>query len=117
MKRTVLIVEDNDSFRKALVRMVEYHGFNTLEADTGTSAAEILDMVPDAILLDLMLPGMPGDEILRMIRAKGLKTRVVMMTGSGDEKRIDALKSMNPDVVLRKPFGIEELIVALSRHS
>ena len=67
----ILVVEDEESFRDALSYMLRQEGFEVELADSGPSAVEQFDRHgADLVLLDLMLPGLPGTEVCRALRAK-----------------------------------------------
>jgi len=87
------------------------------EAADGQSALITLRENPsDVILLDLLLPDFSGVEVCRRIRASGITTPIVMLTGrDGVQERVEALDSGADDFML-KPFSVEELLARLRAH-
>ena len=80
---TVMVVEDEQSLREPLVYLLEKEGYEVLEAAEGTSALEIFKTQQiDLILLDIMMPGMSGNEVCRVIRQTS-NVPVIMLTGHG----------------------------------
>jgi CheY-like chemotaxis protein len=80
--KTIMIVEDEDEVRKHLANIIEKLGFNIIEAGTGEEAIELYKLHrPDLVLLDLILPGIDGDEVLKNIKKTDENARVYFMTG------------------------------------
>ncbi|HLE88784.1 MAG TPA: response regulator, partial [Candidatus Limnocylindria bacterium] len=81
MKRRILVVEDDRTLRQALTYNLEREGYDARSAVDGEQAlAAIRDGGLDLVLLDLMLPGMSGMEVLRTARAEGIDTPVVILS-------------------------------------
>lgn len=109
----ILVVDDNDALRENLAEALELEGYAVAVARDGLAALARLaeDPLPRVVLLDLMMPGMDGREILARIREDPRLggVRVVITTGlSGVRGRVPAA-----DGVLTKPFGVRELLAAL----
>ena len=86
MKRGILVVEDDRTLRQALVFNLEREGYDVRSAVDGEQAlAAARDGGVDLLLLDLMLPGMSGLEVLRTMRAEGIDTPVVILSAKGGE--------------------------------
>jgi two-component system, cell cycle response regulator DivK len=69
MRRTALIIEDNEQNRYLATFLLEKHGYQVVAVTNGPSALELLrTLVPDVILLDIQLPGMDGYEVARLLR-------------------------------------------------
>src|SRR3954470_14694716 len=86
----VLVVEDDAPTGHALELLLKHHRYDVI---TARSVAEALDRlssgpVPDAVLLDLMLPDGDGVRVLEMIQSRALPTKVTVVTGVGDPDRI-----------------------------
>ena len=110
----VLLVEDERSLSAAVVKMLRHAQF---EADAAYTGPEGLDDALaggyDAIILDVMLPGMDGFAVLEEIRKQGVHTPVLMLTARGElEDRVRGLTA-GADYYLPKPFEREELIACL----
>jgi len=107
----VLVVDDEPMVRDVVVKYLENAGFETLEAQDGVAARELLEReMPAAIVLDLMMPRMDGLELCRWIRARS-DVPVIMLTALGEEAdRIVGLECGADDYVT-KPFSPRELAV------
>ena len=113
-KGTVYIVDDNDSFRKSLVRLVQTFGYHTVafESASGLLALDSYGQ-PGCILLDVQLPDIDGLELQGVLRKKGCSLPIVFMTGHGDiPMSVDVMRKGAVDFLL-KPFEIEDLQEAI----
>jgi DNA-binding response OmpR family regulator len=110
MAEKILIVEDDLTLQETLVYNLTHQGYIVETASDGNSAVEIAySNPPDLILLDIMLPGMDGFEVCRIIR-KELTTPILMLTARDDEiDRVVGLE-VGADDYLTKPFSMRELI-------
>ncbi len=107
----ILVVEDEDKVRRALQRGLEEQGHEVVAIDDGEQGLErALSESFDLLILDLMLPGRDGLEILREIRASGRRTPTMILTARGTvEDRVLGLDS-GADDYLPKPFAWAELM-------
>lgn len=107
----LLIVEDSVSLRRPVVKALKASGFAVDETGDGAEGYWMANENPyDVILLDIMLPGMDGHEILQKLRAEGNETPVLFLTAKDTiEDRVTGLR-MGADDYLVKSFAIEELI-------
>jgi DNA-binding response OmpR family regulator len=110
-RRLILVVEDDAAIRRGIVDALRFDGFNTQEAGT---AAEGIDQAIgldcDLVLLDLILPGGDGLDLLRRIREVRPTLPVIILTARGAESdRVTGLKLGADDYVL-KPFSVKELL-------
>ncbi len=114
MKRRILVVEDDRTLRQALVFNLEREGYAVSGAVDGEQAlASIRDGRLELVLLDLMLPGMSGLEVLRQMRAERIDTPVVILSARGDEiDRVVGLK-VGADDYVAKPFSRPELLARI----
>jgi len=110
MGEKILIVEDEISLQETLAYNLNKHGYETLISGDGQSAIQMIRTEkPDLILLDIMLPGMDGFEVCRIIRTE-VTTPVLMLTARDDEiDRVVGLE-VGADDYLTKPFSMRELI-------
>jgi two-component system KDP operon response regulator KdpE len=106
---TILVVEDDDETRAAVVRDLRRRGYRTVEASDGRSAIEHWESRrPDLVLLDLGLPDMDGLKVIAHIRREA-RTPIVILSGRYDEReKVEALDRGADDYVT-KPFGVDEL--------
>lgn len=112
-KPEVVVIDDEIQIRRLLRFTLEEAAFAIREADTGRSGlSEIAHRRPDAVILDLGLPDMPGLEVLRRLR-EWTPVPVLILSVFGQEKsKIDALDA-GADDYLTKPFGSGELMARL----
>ncbi len=117
MAKTVLIVDDDPTQRRLLQAVVEKSGFSTLQADNGDTALDIA-LGPDGdkvhvMLLDLVMPGRDGMEVLNDLAAKRADLPVIVLTGKGSiEAVVKAMKAGARDFVV-KPASPERIIVSI----
>jgi DNA-binding response OmpR family regulator len=110
----VLIVEDDPGIARFLERGLAAHGHRALTADNGQDGVQMAtDESVDFVLLDIMLPGMDGQEVLRRIRARRPGVPVLMLTARGEVRdKVSALDG-GADDYLTKPFDLEELLARM----
>lgn len=116
MKKTVLTVDDEQNILELLRYNLEKNGFFVLQAETGEAALELLKTnVVDIILLDLMLPGMDGLEVLKWIRKneQHKSIPVIMLTAKNEEIDNVLGLEMGADDYIGKPFGVHELMARI----
>ena len=112
MNARILVVEDEEALRLALVDALTAEGYEVLEAADGDTALELaLTEGPELVLLDLVLPGLDGFSVLRRIRADRLAAGVVILSARGEEwDRVQGLEIGADDYVV-KPVSIRELLL------
>jgi two-component system response regulator RegX3 len=109
----VLVVEDEESFSDALSYMLRKEGFEVAIAATGPDALDQFERNgADLVLLDLMLPGLPGTEVCRQLRAKS-SVPVIMVTAKDSE--IDKVVGLEigADDYVTKPYSTRELVARI----
>lgn len=109
----VLVVEDEQSLREPLVYLLKKEGFDTEEAEDGQKAIELFDRGGiDLILLDLMLPGISGNEVCRIIRQTS-QVPIIMITAKDSE--IDKVVGLEigADDYVTKPYSTRELLARM----
>ena len=116
MKRTILIVDDEESICQSLSGILLDEGYDVLTANSGEEAVKMLDeALPSLVLLDIWLPGMDGIETLKQIRRNHPQVRVVMMSGHGTiETAVKATKLGAFDFI-EKPLSLEKVILVVER--
>lgn len=110
----ILVVEDEESLNEVIVKHLKKQGYSVDSCLTGDDVSYFLDMSEyDAVLLDVMLPGKTGWEILREMRADGNDTPVMMLTARDSVE--DKVKGLDEgaDDYLTKPFSFEELLARI----
>ena len=107
----VLVVEDDPAIRRGLVDALTYAGHDVRQTDDGLDALrQVETLVPDLVLLDVMLPGADGFEVLAGLRSRLPGLPVIMVTARGSEEdRVRGLTNGADDYVV-KPFSAKELL-------
>lgn len=106
----VLIVDDEAQIRRALRTALTGHGYRVDVAEDGESGlAALASQVPDVLVLDLVMPGLDGFEVLRQTRTWS-NLPIIVLSARGEERdKVQAL-DLGADDYLTKPFGMEELL-------
>ena len=113
--RTILVIEDEAAIRSGLRDALHSEGYRVIEAEDGPAGLRAgLTTDPDLIVLDLMLPGLGGYEVLRRLREDHVETPVLVLTARGLEA--DKVKgfALGADDYIVKPFGIEEFLARVA---
>ncbi|MDR1998424.1 MAG: response regulator transcription factor [Frankiaceae bacterium] len=110
-KRRVLVVDDEENVSHLVSSALRFDGFDTTTADNGNAAlAAVAEYEPDLVVLDVMMPGLDGFQVLRQLRAAGSDVPVIFLTArDGASDRIGGLRAGADDYVV-KPFSVEELL-------
>ena len=111
MKRVVLVVDDDSAIRRVVRTVLEADNFEVVEAADGPAALLLLDAIngrgPDAVVLDIMMPGIDGIEVCRRIDHSTVK--VIMLSARDEASKAGA------DAYLTKPFSAIELLDAVEK--
>jgi two-component system alkaline phosphatase synthesis response regulator PhoP len=110
----ILVVEDEEDMRNGLQHNLEFEGYRTMTAATGEEGLQkALSKMADLVILDVMLPGRNGFDVLRIMRERGVHTPVILLTSKGLES--DKLEGFarGADDYVTKPFSIGELLARL----
>lgn len=106
----VLIVENDGPVREVLTYSLTKAGHDVLQAENGEQALALVGDA-DAVLLDLFLPKLPGDEFLRMVRGSGNYIPVIVMSGVYAKEEVEKrLKGLDIVDFVPKPFSIKEVV-------
>ncbi len=109
----VLVVEDEESFSEALSYMLQREGYEVEVAATGTAALQAFDRSgADLVLLDLMLPGLPGTEVCRELRIRS-HVPIIMVTARDSEVDKVVGLELGADDYVTKPFSSRELVARI----
>ena len=113
-KTAVLVVDDDAPIRRMLERTLSAEGYEVrCASDGGVALAAIEESAPDAIVLDVSMPGLDGLGVCRRLRAKGMATPILLLTARDAlEDRVAGLDA-GADDYLVKPFASEELAARL----
>lgn len=111
---SILVVEDEEKILRLLELELEYEGYQVTKAEDGIDALELYRSQEwDLILLDIMIPGISGIELLRRIRANDTQTPVILLTAKGSvEDKVSGL-DLGANDYITKPFQIEELLARI----
>jgi DNA-binding NtrC family response regulator len=115
MAKTVLVVDDDPTQRRLIQAVLEREGFAVCQADSGDAALARLSggVTPDVVILDLVMPGMPGVETLKAMRAEGLTAPVIVLTATGGvETVVGAMQAGAQDFFI-KPASPERIVVSI----
>ena len=110
----VLVVDDEPNIVELLTVSLKFQGFDVYSANSGNEALRIArDINPDAYIMDVMMPGMDGFELLGKLRNEGLDGPVLYLTAKDSvDQRIHGL-TIGADDYVTKPFSLEEVITRL----
>ncbi|HVK44389.1 MAG TPA: response regulator transcription factor [Micropruina sp.] len=109
----ILLIEDEDAYRETLGYLLRKEGFDVVEAADGTiGLAEFERGGADIVLLDLMMPGLPGTEVCRRLRARS-SVPVIMVTARDDEIDKVVGLELGADDYVTKPFSHRELVARI----
>ena len=111
-KLKILAVDDNHEFLESLKFNIQ-NEYQNIEITTVSSGENAIDCIRDngfhLILLDLVMPGMDGADVLKQIKKIDRKYFVIIMTAHANDKLMQIVKKENPDGILHKPFSLKEL--------
>ena len=110
----ILAIEDEPDLREGIKHNLELEGYRVETAADGKEGLrKARDLRPTLILLDLMLPGLPGLEVLRTLRETGQETPIIIVSAKGqDRDKVQGLE-LGADDYLTKPFGLSELLARI----
>lgn len=110
---TILIMEDDMAIHSLIKEALELNGFKTLSAYSGTEGKLLFEQAQmDLILLDLMLPGMNGEEFLQQIR-HNTNIPVIVISAKNDQDTKLELLTSGADDYMTKPFDVKELLARI----
>lgn len=122
IRSRALVVDDEASIRFVVSRALKERGWDVRVVDDGVAVRECVQNEKfDLLVLDLMMPGMNGFEVLRQIRAGGESgwltpstVRVVALSGKAGDEGLGFAQRIGADAVLSKPFELEDLWIAVA---
>lgn len=111
MKPTILVIDDDEPILALMSNVLRGFGFNPIIASRGRDAIELAtSSPPDVILVDLRMPGMSGEDVIRAMRADVRLGKTPILVLSGAPVSRDELAMLGADGAIQKPFDLEELI-------
>ena len=116
MSIRVLVVDDNEVFRRPLQRALEAAGFEVVAVPSAEDALEVLHAsTVDVLLTDHRLPGMDGVQLITRIKATHPALAIIVMTAYGTIESAVEARRAGADDYLEKPFEVPDLLRALQR--
>ena len=115
-EKSILLIEDEQNILEALSFILRRAGWIVYTHSNGNDANEVINSLkPAVVVLDIMLPGKSGFDVLRDLRLSEVdqKTPVMILTARGQEKDRDAAKILGADLFMTKPFVNSEVLNAL----
>jgi two-component system, OmpR family, response regulator len=110
----VLVVDDDDNIVELLSVSLKFQGFEVHTATNGQAALNLArDVKPDAVILDVMMPGMDGFGVLRRLRADGIDAPALFLTARDSLQDKIAGLTLGGDDYVTKPFSLEEVVARL----
>ncbi len=113
MNNSVLVVDDETEIRNLLCMMLRFVGYQTVEAADGVDAlSKVEEQIPDALILDVMMPKMDGIEVCKILRA-GADTAdlpIIMLSGKAQEEDVRAGLKAGANHYLAKPMVMDVLL-------
>jgi CheY-like chemotaxis protein len=113
--QTILVVDDDSAIRTVTALMLKCQGFKTFSASNGLEALHALERHPEinAVLLDVLMPVMNGEEAFREMRRSWPDVRVILVSGFVQNEIDQRFGTPPPDGFMQKPFTFEKLTGAL----
>ena len=114
LNESILVVDDEATVRDLLFRFLTLRGYQVQSASNGPEAIAIIGKTkPDLVVLDLLLPGLSGIDVLRTLREKEYAGGVILLTGNHNEELLEEAWVLGPQEVLGKPVDLERLLTAV----
>lgn len=111
---TVLVVDDETNIVELLSVSLKFQGFEVFTASNGSAALDkAREVKPDAVILDVMMPGMDGFGVLRRLRADGIDAPALFLTARDSLQDKIAGLTLGGDDYVTKPFSLEEVVARL----
>ncbi len=109
----IMVVDDEQAVLRLLSRTLEPEGYGVVVAADGRSALELLEEhYPDLVILDIMMPGLDGFQVLNLIRQRS-NVPVIMLTARCEVTALRDALSLGADDYVRKPFRTQELLARI----
>jgi DNA-binding response OmpR family regulator len=115
-ERGVLVVDDDVCLRATLAELLGENGFNVSDASNGYTGLRLAtEERPRVVLLDLVLPELSGLDVLRELRGHAETRDIAVIVVTGDSGRAIEAQLAGADLVLEKPFDVDEILRAVQR--
>jgi len=120
MKKKILVIEDDKTFCKTIVNLLQQEGYDVESAGNSEQALKVAENGTfDLIISDVRLPGkIDGIEVVRRIKTseQGIKTVVIIMTGYTDEDAPKRAGAIGINEYILKPFSLDAFLVSIREH-
>jgi excisionase family DNA binding protein len=111
-QQTVLVIDDDQAIRFVIKEALSAAGFAVKEAGSGLEGLDSLDASPPSlILLDIMMPGLDGLQVLRAVRGAKVKVPIIAISALGPRVS-ERVQELGADAFIAKPFEVHELVLA-----
>lgn len=111
---SVLVVDNDPLVRDLLIQFLGLRGYRTFGVKDGYEALRVVqEAPPDLIILDMILPGLSGIEVLQTLREQEYPGGVIIMTGSHNEEMLEEAWALGPQEILGKPIALDRLLTAV----
>lgn len=111
---SILVVDDEPLVCDLLVQFLRLRGYRAVGVKDGQEALRVVEeMPPDVILLDMVMPGLAGIDVLRALKAQEYLGGIIIMTGSHNEELLEAAWDLGPQEILGKPVDLDRLLTAI----
>ncbi|MBI4590247.1 MAG: response regulator [Candidatus Rokubacteria bacterium] len=112
----ILVIDDHPDVALVVAEILESEGHQTLVAGSGEEGLQAIEQsLPDAVFLDVVMPGLDGIEVLRRIRAKRPHLPVILLSGTVTATQIETARELGVTDVLQKPAPLTQFAEALAR--
>ena len=112
----ILVVDDDPDIRELVTLKLQASGHTTVDADSAETARDVLgsDVDVELAVIDHMMPGMTGVDLIRLLRSEGSTLPMIMLTARSQERDLERGFDAGADDYLTKPFSPRELSVRVS---
>ncbi len=116
MKHKVLVVEDEPQMQWLLQKVLVNNNCQVISTDNGRNAVQLMrEKLPNAVILDIRLPGMNGIEILRRMRRVNKRVGIIIITAYRTNQNFEEANMLGADRFISKPFDITQLMFTLQQ--
>jgi DNA-binding response OmpR family regulator len=117
VSKKIMIAEDDDGILDAMKIMLEMHGYEVVTTIDGRAVLDLLDEMPDLLLLDIWMSGMDGREICKNVKTKEKTKNIPIIMISASRDVAQNAKDCGADDYLAKPFEMDELIAKIEQYT
>lgn len=111
---SILVADDDPLVRDLLMQFLSLRGYGVIGARDGQDVLRLVDeSPPDLILLDILMPGISGVDVLQQLKEKEYHGGIIVITGSHNQEVLEDAWALGPQEVLGKPIDLEQLLTAV----